>query len=260
MNKIEVKKGNKIIFQTQTPEKWDELTGEQIRHFLYLKNTEASAEEVLKKISIYFLGKLPGNFPGINNAQLEDLCKQHLFLFEKTDLLKQVIPEFEIDGIKYVGPRDGLSNLRFWEYLKANEYFIKYVNKKSETDLLKFISCIYRPAKKSLRKDPESFNGDFRQKFNENLVEEHSIQLKRLSPETKEAITIFWKGCSLFIEKRFPEAFEGGEIKNSYGAYGLADNMAGPKFGTISQVKEAWLYEVLVSACQLEKMRKLNKK
>ena len=81
-----------------------------------------------------------------------------------------------------------------------------------------------------------------------------------LDPSIKEAITIFWKGCNNLLQIRFPEAFQEGDIKNEYGAYGLADMMAGPKFGTINQVKEAYLYECLVSACNMEKMRQHNKK
>jgi hypothetical protein len=156
------------------------------------------------------------------------------------------------------GPADGLTNLRFWEYLKTNDHFCKYLKSKSDIDLNNFIACIYRQVKKIT--DPISYDGDNRIPFNENLVTNHAKLIASMDPTYKDGIIIFWKGsCSLLL-KRFPEAFEGGEIKNTYGAYGIADAMAGAKFGRVDQVKEAWLYEVLISACNMEKLNRLNKK
>jgi hypothetical protein len=260
MNDIEIKYGGKKVLEKSTPSKWNELTPDQFGYFLKLKASGISPEELLEKVTVYFLGELPADFPGINKAQLEDLCKQNLFLLESSDLMTQLIPEFVIDGQKYAGPSSGLANCKFWEYLKANSYFQKYQKTKSETELDRFIACIYRPRIKQINKDPENYNGDSREKFNENLIYFRVFKIAKLDPAIKEGIIIFWKGCSAFLQVRYPEAFQDGEIHNNFGAYGIADMMAGTKFGTVSQVKEAWLHECLVSACNMEKIRMHNKK
>ncbi len=259
MNDIVLKVGNKTAFETKIPSKWNELTSEQFRYFLRIHRTCSTVPELLHKMIVRFLGSLPASFPGINNAQMEDLSESIKFLIEDTDLYKQLVPTLKIGGKSYSGPSDGLTNLLFWEYLKAQEHLLRYSRTKKVDDLNKFVASIYRPnAQKA--KDPYTWNGDYREPFNENMVSENAVKFNTVPMNIKEGIVIFWKGCNKLLSKRFPEAFEGGEFKNEFGASGIADSMAGNKFGTLSEVKRAYLYEVLISACNMERMRKLSKK
>lgn len=260
MNQIEIKRSGKMIHQVSIPGNWNELSPDQYRHFLKLQGENLTTGEMLDKMAIRSLGKLPASMPSLNRAQMDDLAKTLFFLVEKSDLIKQLIPEFKLSGITYYGPTDALSNLKWWEFLKASDAFTKASKTKALEDRNKFIAILYRPAKANLDKQDPKFDGDPRELFNENHIQSRAEAFAKLPEHIRIGIEIYFKGSFEVLKKRFPDAFEKSEFQNDFGIHGLVDAMAGEKFGRIDQVKDAYLYEVMISICQAERNRKKLKK
>jgi hypothetical protein len=260
MNSLEIRQGGSPIIEVQSPSNWNELTPDQFQQFLKLRGLGQSNSDLLYEMGKFLIGpNFPSKFRGLTRFQVDRISETLLFLVEESNLARQLIPKIKIGSNTFYGPSDGLTNLKFWEFLKAHEQFIKFSKSGSEADLNKFLAIIYRKAKRQ-DKNPEKYDGDIREKFNENLISDNAKVFSQENNNLKEGVIIFWKGSCTLLQTRFPDAFTGGEIKNEYGPHGLADAMAGTKFGRVDQVKEAWLYEVLISACNLEKMRRQIKK
>jgi hypothetical protein len=266
VNKIELRPVDRPSTFLETASRWNDLTKNEfvfaIKNYLQLNIGEADEEQKIllterwvKKCTVYFLKKkFPAGMRNLNECELIDIAKHHLFLVKECDMTNQLFPVLKMrKGILY-GPADGLTNCRFREFLKANELLLRYLKSKGKRPALlnNFIAVLYRPGIENYQPGTESDTGDIRVKLNDHSVESRGLITERLPDHIKHAIKLWFSGCCKFLQSIFPEAFGGGRL-NEFGIHGIIDSMAGSKWGKPDEVGEAMLYEVLISICQTDR-------
>lgn len=259
MNEIVFKRFFRKNVTVPTASNFNELTGDQLLYFIRQKQSGIENEEVLKKTTLYLLGDAV-KLKKIKQAELIDLSNAHAFLFDECDLRKQLIPQITFDtpfrkNVVLYGPDEALTNCRFLEFLKANTYLLQHFKTKKQEYLDKFIACLYRPAKENY--DPESViaDGDRRERFNDVVIEHRAKTTQWIPAHIKEAIDLFFRGCCLFLQEFFYDAFSGSGGKNQYGVHGIIDQLSGEKWRSPEDVENELLYRVLIGICNAEAKR-----
>lgn len=233
----------------KTPEKWDELTNNQTLKIVEMVNRITNPQKLMDAISLYFIGNLPKDFPGFQRHQLNAINEMHLWVLQKGIIIKNFIPSVKVGNIILHGPNDGLANSVFIEFLRANEYLAKYHKTKDENWLNKFIAVIYRPKNSDAKNMHNTFNGDCRIPYNAHLTEYYAYRIKKLPHFKKQAIKLFFTGCTTWMQKLYPEAFSSDEKENQFGTIGIIDAVAGGKYGTPAQVEYEYTHRILTGIC-----------
>jgi hypothetical protein len=194
----------------------------------------------------------------ITAYQYADLLPITDFLENEIDLDQQHIPFIRIRGRKYYGPQTGLHYSTFNEFISADSYFINIHKKQDPLLLFKLIACLYRPKQKGIKakKRNQSWNGDIRSDFNENMIEARAkLFQKHLSPKTAHAILYFYWGFRNVHVMKFKNVFEEPaettsedvvRVGNNYGWAGTLLELSGDKFGNIEETKGANWFSVFV--------------
>jgi hypothetical protein len=73
---------------------------------------------------------------------------------------------------------------------------------------------LYRPGKTLVEINSPAFDGDYRQPFNEALIDKHAKLLAKISPHEKKAIILFYKGCMNFIITKYKLVFSKTDDSN----------------------------------------------
>jgi hypothetical protein len=234
-------------------ENWDELSREQLLALmpvLYHKFAETHRQQIeILKILFGINHVFALRITDVQYCQI--LWMTHFLLGEHVGLTKQLLPSVRrawYHRPRY-GPADGLSNVRFLEFVFADAYFVAYAQGQDEQWLDKLIAVLYRPQRKPYRPGAAGYGGDRRQDFNENLVDEHAAYLARLPQAEKLAIVTWYRGCRHALELRYPLVFtpenETKATENTGGWGQVLREMSGQAFGNFDETGQQHLHTVL---------------
>lgn len=261
------------------PASWDDMTLAQLVGVVNLSDMKLDMLTFKLKMLLLMTGwvLLPSDTRGVyvfalkwnKTVRLEEYqlneVMQHLdFLIKQTDtregsiytiysqLTAQKIRMFRIRGRRFYGPKDKLFNLRFAEYLSADNYFNRYFETHNEHFLDMLIATLYRPRKKGLKTWSPAFDGDFRQKYNSHLTETYAARVSNLDQFSKTVILLYYQGCKNHLIKQFPQVFQQGSGSRSrYGALGLVDALTNGDVTKTESIRSQYLYDVFVHLNEL---------
>lgn len=118
------------------------------------------------------------------------------FLFDsKQNLTRNPYPFIWLKGRFYRGPKGRFQNLTFGEFVRADEYFLKYQTTKEEKYLDRMIAVMWR------------FGIRERQKFDFDTVEKRIPVLSQLSQAQKQVILVWYIGCRKILEREFKHIY-----------------------------------------------------
>ena len=105
-------------------------------------------------------------------------------------LKKTIITSISVQGETWYGPGDSLSNSIYEEYIRCLVSASEFASGDS-TGLDRLICAMYRPG----NSENASENGDFREPFNDNLVQHRAKFVANLHPSLKNAIMLQFNGA-----------------------------------------------------------------
>lgn len=135
----------------------------------------------------------------ILQVRFSDLIPHIEFIFKDLSLTK--FPEYvTVDGKKYYGPADRLSNISIDELNFAYNFFFDWITSKDTAALDRLITVIYRPARQKKR-------GDIRELFDKENVMKRGKVFPKLPLDQKIAIGLAFKGSVDYMFAKFPVLF-----------------------------------------------------
>lgn len=255
---IEVTIGKKNY---KLPEKWEELTSEQ--YLTVIELLFGADDDTVMKLQLFFsFCKLtPAAIFKLQKGNAEEKEKKQLafaaqlveevlpcfdFIFHDA-FTKNLLPEVKAHGQVHYGPKDKLlditgEEIKYCEYLSA-----MYEDDKEHTDfLVQLAAVLYR------RKE----NGQ-KMSFNKNTLERDAERMCDLSSTQLQAIYLFYRSCWSFHAEQNPNVFKPGEKGETDPAAwrSILRAMAGDKRGTVAQVEQLDIQEILFELNQLEQER-----
>ncbi len=209
----------------------------------------------------------------VDDGQMADLVKLTDFLFGENKLLKCPVKsitnyELRITGLtipvgrRYYGPEDELGNLSFGEFVFADDSFMKIMGDEEwemYDDLNELVAVLYR--KKSGQYDPKSvsFNGDIREEFNKNLIDDRAEVVAHWSLGKRLAVLLWYQGCRKNICGRFPHIFTKKEGQN-FGWFGVLAELSDNKPYLLEQTARTPMMDVLAMLEKLSVQRVKSEK
>jgi len=237
------------------PAKMDEMTRNQLISLSQLVGTELPIQEIKVKMLFVCLGavvkrmKNPGYFRikidknvfAITAEDVTNAASAFDYLFTEPDkdgrcfldnrLTVNQYPEIKIRGRKFYGPKTGMTDLIYNQYIYLQTYDV--MKEKKPEAIYAWLGCMFR-------RDKIQFNPD-------DLNLEH---MKRLKPEVVVLTIWFWIGSCRFISEKFERIFNGSEAApgNPYdGQQKLLDYIAKSDPDKKRAYKKDMLYDILYS-------------
>lgn len=186
-------------------------------------------------------------------------------------------PSIQIEGTVYFLPGPAFQNMTIIEFAFLDMawqlrtwYQSQSQQVEAENWLLRMFAYICRPADKTRKqKNPDTYDGDIRQKFNSALAEENWEVMRQMNPSDQMWILNFILGCKETIAKRFPIIWDQSETDYRE-ALAKASNrkpqpsrwldlcrkLAGGKFGNLEETWFTGLYLVLEEVSDQIKARR----
>lgn len=196
------------------PSRWDELSAVQLRRMAWLSGMEQDPVDIAKLVfliqtlSLTWWQRMRLQYfyyfqaDTIERADLL-ICTQSFHEFRS--LTAQKIKKIRRKFVLFYGPDSGLANCTFWEYIKAEQYYLNYLEKKEPVWLDKLIATLYRPSKKNF--DPNT-DTDRRIHLNDMAVRFRMEVIKGIEQDTKLAVLLWFSGCREQISNNFPLVFK----------------------------------------------------
>ncbi len=229
------------------PEKWSELSAKQLLQICSLTFSSPDNVSLTTQMLLLFAGlkfcqnRRPVMVDGIPHWYLkqnkirigltsaEDLAfaasPLHFIFTEhkgrkvfESKLYKNLLPVISVGRKKLYGPDSALYNIRFAEFMRLEALYEQFM-KTGDTEILdKLIAVLYRPRDNGNPESSPKFTGDVRIPFNDHLVDANKTIAKRMKPEYKLAVRLFYEGCRWFI-------FKGCKLfENAFGDAGSSDS------------------------------------
>jgi hypothetical protein len=195
---------------------WNELTGAQLLAVVAVRQRPVAQPTQLADALLEILLALPAHaFARLNVVQRVELRPLTRFLATTAPpLTAQLLPEVTLPHRRFIeqaqhfyGPREAFRNLRFDEFIFADNYFLRFLQTQDEAVLNQFVAVLYRPERRPYRPEAVDYAGDRRQDFNEHLVPARARQLARLPLATKQAVLLYYQGCRRLLEQRYEYVF-----------------------------------------------------
>ena len=254
------------------PEYWEELMPKQFNYllrkiFVMMRNDIITKEDVLTDFADYLCGR---NY----SVSLSKRINHLLLVNTASDLLKWIFVENEEEVIfdfctvqnlipkfkKLIGPQSAGYDLRFGEYRKACWMYNAYTINHDMDSLDGLVGILYRPST-SLRYR-NTFNGDFREPFNEHLIGKYASRVKHWPEYIKWGIYL-WFGyfCKYLMtgefyidgtEVSFAPLFQSGgdpdgKSDESLGMTSVLFSLAESRtFGNVDETDNASLFKVML--------------
>lgn len=206
------------------------------------------------------------DLPGEQQLQLCELVR---WVWADMNLTENLIPEFDFDGVTYIGPVGDFSNIRFGEFVMAETYFSQYIDSNMENSILldKLITVLYRPIGigEEYVKGNSLYRGDRRQKFNTNLIDYQSTMFLKMDLAVKDGIYLWYATARerffsyfklLFSKRKSSESSLSKTTAINWGWYGVFDDLLGEKGRTAETLEDEFVSVTLMS---LERAQEKNK-
>jgi hypothetical protein len=212
------------------PEKWNELTAEQLLTLCRLVYTSYGRDSLLVQLLLTFSGlrfsenQNPVYVDGIPcwflyhrqtkvalisvedlvfaASPLEFVFTEHKdkYIIE-SNLFVNKLREIKIGNETFHGPDSALYNIRFAEFIRLETLYEQFSKKHDPSILDSIIAVLYRVADPENPMDSPRFTGDVRIPFNDHLLDANKKVVSRMKPEYKLAVRLFYEGCRWFIFK-----------------------------------------------------------
>lgn len=271
--------GKKVSANISVPEKWDEVLPETFPHlariYLMTANQMSEADKTVRAMVLLTAAHYPV-ISKLSDEEMYSILPLVDWVFNKLDLVKNLIPEIKINETVLIGPANRMDNIRFAEWCVADTFFVQYCQTKNPADLNKLIATIYRPAGNG----PEFtlgdaiFRGDKRQKFNDQLLEDRTLLVAQLDQPIKDGIFVWFASCRAQIIQDYTEFFPPEPVEGQPDVaenkkptdfdqwMGIYDDLRGdPRFGGADKLEDEFLHTVLHSQERaIRKMKKLKEK
>jgi len=196
-------------YHRQLATTWNELTSRQLLRLvrLRLRGEEPTPDELLQ-----VLLQVPKHaFARLTVPHRVQLRPRAAFLgAAATDvppLTAQLLPQLNCGLRRYYGPREAFRNLRFDEFIFADNYYLRYLRTGEARCLDQLVAVLYRPQGAGYAPREVSYQGDRREPFNEHLVPARVQAQARLRPHAKLAVLLYYRGCRQLLEQRYPYVF-----------------------------------------------------
>jgi hypothetical protein len=192
------------------PSKWDELNAKQLRHISWISFLNLKAVDVAKLLFLVQTLSLPFRkrirlqyfyFFQADTTERGDLLFCTSSFQESRTLTRQKIKKIRCAFVLLHGPNSALSNSTFWEFIKAEQCFLNYLEKKDDIWLDKLIATLYRPSKDNFNTRLEN---DRRIALNDHEVTDRLKLISRIDKKTKIAVLMWFDGCRTHLIKYFP--------------------------------------------------------
>jgi len=188
-------------FTRELPDRWNELTTEQLLYICRLLERNLS-EPVFTVAALRYLLKLPRKqFAAIHPADMQALAQATAYMLEHPNLTFQKLPTVRaLRWFRFEGPESALTNCSFEQFFEyAETYYMQYLTTQQTKYLNLLIASLYVRV------------GDY---FKPNNVEPNAKLIKYLPNHVKLAILIFYTGCRSFLAQKFPNVFSGSGTNN----------------------------------------------
>ncbi len=204
MEKIVVKVGRKKR-KFEFPSNWDKINGSDFTTIYRFVNKEIEEAELIAcliKGKLKHLAKVPGTYfaeaflPLLKFLEREPVTNWY---FDKI--------QRNTDVILY-GPSDNYGTILTGEFAFADTYFAKFQETMDETFLDKCMAVLMRERDEDADENSQSFNGDFRLPFNENLIGKQAERLAKLPQAIKMAFAWNYIIFRTFIETNYKWVFQ----------------------------------------------------
>jgi len=202
MHKLEIKERNIEVY---APENWEEMTQAQFLKVLELilaleekliNLTDFKLQVALVLFGIYKTKKLKASF-----SEKEEIYANLFILSELFDYIletkkgKKGKPTVQLNFTsynqflptinKFVGPKNGLTNLSWNQFTKAVTFYQKYIKTKDEKHLTALIAALYLPEDST---------------FEETDINDRIADFESLPPNVKFAVFLFFRNNLMFIQ------------------------------------------------------------
>ena len=267
------------------PDNWNDIPSRKLSKIIRifysdgndLKTKKIEMLSILLNLPLLFFESWEKDAGEYFTAELSDLLQCTEFLFEEVkdkyfapslQLTKTPWNKLNIADDVYHGPNSSLSNISFYEWCKADSYFINYHETKKKRYLNKLIATLYRPSKPNTEENKATnFNGDVRLPLQgyESTLNKRAWMISQLPLVNRLTILHFFSSCRKEITDTFENIFpkpKDDEVPekrggNDYGWAGVILELAGTKFGDDAAVSSKPLFTILVHLSMQEDKRKL---
>lgn len=174
---------------TTHPDKWEELTPDQMVAIGRLINDDISEEECLQvmlRVSRKVVRKL-------DEWQRYNLGCLLAFLQQQTPHNRFIIPNIGV----YHAPADNLSDITLEEFMIADTFFADYIETGDRRKLAVMVACLYR------MKPP----GHKRLPFDEDACEQWADELTTHGHAVLEAVAVNYGLIRQWLQKSYPHVF-----------------------------------------------------
>lgn len=245
------------------PSRWDELSRRQLLTLAWLIETGRESVEMAKLMFLV----LTQSLPWWHRMQVRFFYLFRATVDERADMLRLCASfsesrAFTAQKIKKIGgktvlfgPDSALSNFTLWEYIRAEQAFLQYMQSDSNgtakarhtssVHLDRLIAIMYRPARRDY--DPDRHD-DIRVPLVDSAVSGRMSRIRSLDRRTKIAILMWFDGCRSHIIRMFPLIFRKEESA-------LNEKM---KAGTVKKASSAeWLDLITSLSTDMTKFEKI---
>lgn len=201
------------------PSTWQELTRQQVISLARLVHDNVDTVRFAKIMFLILTQSLPWwkrirvRFFYLFQATVDEradmlyLCRSFL---ENRGFTDQKIKNIGGRSVLF-GPSSALANLTLWEYIRAEQAFLGYVNGGDNPDpkkLDKLVAILYRPARPDY--DPQ-IHEDRRVPLVDAAVDVRLAQVAKVDIAVKIAILMWFDSCRSLIIKMYPAIFRKAE-------------------------------------------------
>ncbi|MDN3688696.1 hypothetical protein [Cyclobacterium jeungdonense] len=206
------------------PSRWDELTADQVIKTAWLSSQRLDRIKLAKLLFIVLTRSLPWHkrlriqwfyFFQANTLERGDLVFLTRSFAEFTQFTAQKLEKIWGKSVlkpTFYGPTSAMANCTLWEYVKAEQYFTRYLKDRDEEWLNKLIAVLYRPRRRDY--DPQ-VHEDPRVPLLDTTIPFRARQIARLPLPVRIAILMWFDGCRIQIIRMFPFIFKKDETKNT---------------------------------------------
>lgn len=193
------------------PTNWNELTPRQREKISTLVFSAQEAEKGIYFSALYYLfcpekwTLFKGTRERLRFIRLllqvpfSQLVQYIEFIF--TDLKLTSFPKYvKVDGVKYFGPANRLSNISIEELNFAYRFYFDWITTKDVAALDRLVTTLYRPARKKKR-------GDIRELFDEQSIMRRGRVFPKLPLDKKIAIGFAFKGSVEYMFGKYQVLF-----------------------------------------------------
>lgn len=213
-----IKSKRKVILRG-IPETWSEVSPVQARKiFPFVLHPERDDVTLVKVLQIV-LGLPKTLFLAFSDAQVYDMIRL-LDWMNDTPLDETILPEYRHQGRLFYLPKSKMSNVMCIEYWLADEYYMRFLEKKDETDLDKLCAVLMRP--KSTNQEQILKRDDTRAALTgRREVEQRALKFAGLPQSVKLYVLAYFSGTKLYVSNTFGEyIFNQEENENGEGSGG----------------------------------------